>query len=91
MTETFEKYMRESNLSANTIAAYLKAIRQYEALFGRVNRKNLQAYKLWLIEKYKPQTINQRLRAINCYLESIGKEICVVGRTSAKKWIFIFK
>ena len=75
MTEAFEKYMRESNLSANTIAAYLTAIRQYEALFGRVNRKNLQAYKLWLIEKYKPQTINQRLRAINCYLESIGKEM----------------
>ena len=74
MTEEFEKYLRESNLSANTIAAYLTAIRQYEELFGRLNRKNLQAYKLWLIEHYKPQTINQRLRAVNCYLECIGKE-----------------
>ena len=74
MTKAFEQYLQERNLSNNTIAAYMTAIRQYEALFDRVNRKNLQAYKLWLIEHYKPQTINQRLRAVNCYLESIGKE-----------------
>ena len=29
---------------------------------------------MWLIENYKPKTVNLRLRAINCYLESIGKE-----------------
>ena len=29
---------------------------------------------MWLIESYKPKTVNLRLRAINCYLESIGKE-----------------
>jgi len=74
MTEEFERYMREINLSENTIAAYSIAIRQYETQFGRLNRKNLQAYKTWLMEKYKPQTINQRLRAINCYLEFVGKE-----------------
>ena len=27
-----------------------------------------------MIENYKPKTVNLRLRAINCYLESIGKE-----------------
>ena len=36
--------------------------------------KNLREYKVWLIENYKPKTVNLRLRAINCYLESIGKE-----------------
>ena len=36
--------------------------------------QNLKSYKVWLIESYKPKTVNLRLRAINCYLESIGKE-----------------
>lgn len=72
--ENFERYMREADLSENTIAAYLTAARQFAAKFERLNRKNLQAYKLWLIETYKPQTINQRLRAMNCYLEYAGKE-----------------
>ena len=27
-----------------------------------------------MIENYKSKTVNLRLRAINCYLESIGKE-----------------
>ena len=29
---------------------------------------------MYLIEHYKPQTVNLRIRAINCYLESIKKE-----------------
>lgn len=29
---------------------------------------------MWLIENYKPKTVNLRLRAINCYLECVGKE-----------------
>lgn len=73
MTEDFEKYMREENLSENTIAAYLRAVKQYETRFQRLTRRNLQSYKLWLIETYKPQTVNQRLRGINCYLEYAGK------------------
>lgn len=35
---------------------------------------NLKEHKAWLIEQYKPKTVNLRIRAINCYLESIGKD-----------------
>ena len=70
----FERHLRGSNLSENTISSYLFAIRQYQEQYAEVNLKNLKAYKVWLIESYKPKTVNLRLRAINCYLESIGKE-----------------
>ena len=73
MLKEFEKYQRETNLSENTIASYLFAVKQYKAQYGSINKKNLRAYKVWLIENYKPKTVNLRLRAINCYLESIGK------------------
>ena len=73
MTKEFERHLRETNLSENTIASYLFAVRQYIEQYDGITQKNLKAYKVWLIENYKPKTVNLRLRAINCYLESIGK------------------
>lgn len=74
MKKDFERHLRDQNLSENTISSYLFAVRQFNSQYGEVNQKNLRAYKLWLIESYKPKTVNLRLRAVNCYLESIGKE-----------------
>ena len=72
--EKFERHLRGTNLSENTISSYLFAIKQYSEQYGEITKKNLRQYKVWLIESYKPQTVNLRLRAINCYLESINKE-----------------
>lgn len=74
MNETFEEYLRDQNLSQNTIISYLFTVKQYYSLYGSVKRKNLRDYKMYLIEHYKPQTVNLRIRAINCFLESIQKE-----------------
>ena len=74
MIEGFERHLRKTNLSENTKSSYLFAVRQYSEQYGEITQKNLKAYKVWLIENYKPKTVNLRLRAINCYLESIGKE-----------------
>ena len=70
----FERHMRAENLSKNTISSYLFAVNQYDNQYDDITLKNLKSYKVWLIESYKPKTVNLRLRAINCYLESIGKE-----------------
>ena len=74
MIEEFERHLRGTNLSENTISSYLFAVRQYNDQYGEATQRNLRAYKVWLIENYKPKTVNLRLRAINCYLESAGKE-----------------
>ena len=74
MIEEFESHLGGTNLSENTKASYLFAVRQYNDQYGEVTQKNLRSYKVWLIENYKPKTVNLRLRAINCYLESVGKE-----------------
>lgn len=70
----FERHLRDTNLSENTIASYLFALKQFSEQYDAVTLKNLRAYKMWLIESYKPKTVNLRLRAINCYLESVGKD-----------------
>lgn len=74
MFNLFEKHLDQSNLAENTKAAYLFAIKQYQNKFSEISKINLQRYKVFLIENYKPQTVNLRLRAINCYLELIKKE-----------------
>ena len=72
--EKFERHLRGTNLSENTISSYLFAVKQFSEQYDEVTKKNLREYKVWLIESYKPKTVNLRLRAINCYLESKGKE-----------------
>ncbi len=72
--ENFERHLRDSHLSENTISSYMFAIKQYSKRYDEITHKTLREYKIWLIETYKPKTVNLRLRAINYYLEYIGKE-----------------
>ena len=74
MDVEFEGFLRRSNLADNTIKAYVYAVKQYCGRYDRVTKSNLQKYKLFLLENYKPKTVNLRIRAVNCYLEAIGKE-----------------
>lgn len=74
MSEQFEEYLQEKGLSKNTIVSYMYAIKQFNSQYSTLTRKNLRDYKIFLIEKYKPQTVNLRIRAINCYLEFLQKE-----------------
>ena len=61
-------------MSENTISSYLFAARQFFGRYGDATQKKLRAHRVWLIENYKPSTVNLRIRALNCYLESVGKE-----------------
>lgn len=74
MDAVFEEYLKDKSLSKNTIISYLYAIKQYDSMYDSITRKNLRDYKVFLIENYKPQTVNLRIRAMNCYLESLKKE-----------------
>lgn len=48
MLEEFEEYLKNHNLSANTITSYSFALKQYLKNYNTVTRKNLKQYKLWL-------------------------------------------
>ena len=74
MIKKFERHLRETNLSENTISSYVYALKQFSSQYNEVTKENLKEYKVWLIESFKPKTVNLRLRAINCFLESVGKD-----------------
>ncbi len=67
--EGFQNWLEKNNKSPNTIRVYLAAMRQYFELYPSVNPENLMLYKCYLIDHYKTRTVNQRIRAINSYVE----------------------
>ncbi|MDO4325714.1 MAG: tyrosine-type recombinase/integrase [bacterium] len=68
----FREYLEMNHKAVNTIRAYVYAIRQFYENYQEMTENSLQIYKLYLVEHYKPQTVNLRIRALNSYLEYIG-------------------
>ena len=71
---TFEEHLRKSNLSENTITSYLWTVEYYRTHYDTISKENLLAYKGFLMEFYKPKTVNLRIQAINKYLVYLGKD-----------------
>ena len=55
MIEEFERHLRGTNLSENTVTSYLFAVRQFGERHDAVTKCNLKEHKAWLIEQYKPR------------------------------------
>lgn len=69
MVTEFQEYLVKSNLSQTTIKAYVVAVKYYLKNYENVSANNLLAYKGYLLEHFKPQTVNLRIQAVNKYLE----------------------
>jgi len=67
--DEFCTYLENHGRAANTIRAYTFAVRQFKSLYPVVDHDHLMLYKCYLIDHYKPQTVNLRIRAMNCYME----------------------
>ena len=65
----YEDYLRNEHRAETTVRAYTYAVRQYIRLNRSFSASALDKHKLFLIESYKPQTVNQKICAINHYLD----------------------
>lgn len=73
MKAQFEAHLRRGNLSENTIISYLWAVAYYLNHYNGLSAPNLLAYKGYLLERFKPKTVNLRIQAINKYLDFLGQ------------------
>ena len=73
MKENFKDYLRQSNMAENTISAYMYAVSDFLNRHKHITKKELLLYKTYLIETFKPKTVNLRIQALNKYLVFIGK------------------
>ncbi|HFI0794927.1 TPA: tyrosine-type DNA invertase PsrA [Streptococcus suis] len=63
----FELYLRKAGLAENTVRSYLYGVRFFLANY-EVTMEDLLEYKSYLLDNFKPKTVNLRLQAINKYL-----------------------
>lgn len=74
MVTKFKNHLVRTNLARNTVNSYAWTVEYFLNHYGEVNKKNLLAYKGYLVENFKPQTVNLRLQGINKYLEFTKQE-----------------
>ena len=71
--DKIEEFLSQGNMANNTISAYLYAVKEFGSRHKELNKRNLLVYKTYLIETYKPKTVNLRIQALNKYLVFVGK------------------
>ena len=69
MVTKFKNHLAKTNLAKNTVTSYVWTVNYFLTHYKEVNKKNLLAYKGYLVENFRPQTVNLRLQGINKYLE----------------------
>jgi len=69
ITAEFEMFLRRENMSENTVNAYCYAVRDYFKRENDLSKRHLLSYKTYLMENFKPKTVNLRIQAINKYLD----------------------
>lgn len=65
----FEEYLYEEELSENTISVYVKSVKMYSEMFTEISKKNLIEFKKYLLEHFKPQTVNLRITSLLRYCD----------------------
>jgi site-specific recombinase XerD len=73
MLKEFEAFLRQGNMAENTISSYLYTVKDFHSRHKETNKRNLLIYKSYLVESFKPKTVNLRIQAINKYLLFLGK------------------
>ena len=68
--EEFEVHLRKIGLSVNTIHSYLFAVKYFNDNY-ELNLEALLEYKGYLMENFKPKTVNLRIQSLNSYLKFI--------------------
>ena len=74
MVTKFKSYLAKTNLAKNTVTSYVWTVQYFLNHYEEINKKNLLTYKGYLVENFKPQTVNLRLQGINKYLEFTKQE-----------------
>ena len=102
MVEKFKEFLVQSNMAKNTVSAYVYAVNDFNSRHSQLTKKELLLYKAYLIETFKPKTVNLRIQALNKFLEFARKpklrlkSVKVQQRTYLEKennmeWYFVVR
>lgn len=64
----FNEFLLHKGSSDNTIRIYLLAVHHFLSHSDNITPESLQAHKAWLLEHYRPATVNVHIHGINQFL-----------------------
>lgn len=67
----FARYLEKRSLAAGTIRNYSCSVRLFFLHYKSFNIENLHSYKSFLIDNFRPSTVNTRILGINRFLDYI--------------------
>lgn len=70
----YKFFLKRENKTDNTIKAYVFTVEQFFGKYNEISKNNLLSYKGFLLEAYKPKTVNLRIQGINKYLAYRGDD-----------------
>ena len=65
----FGVYLEQQGHAASTIRVYSCSIRLFFSHYNSLSVEFLQSYRRWLLECYKPSTVNTRILGMNRFLD----------------------
>lgn len=69
----FELHLKKAGLAENTVRSYLYSVRFFLENY-ELKMEELFEYKGYLLDNFKPKTVNLRLQGVNKYLAFIGHD-----------------
>ena len=72
--ESFKLYLKKSGSSKNTIDSYVASVRLFYTMYKELNIENLQSYKKYLLQNFKPNTVNSRIYGINQFIKAVNTD-----------------
>lgn len=66
--DAYEEFLRDNHMAETTVRAYTFTIKQYLHHHRSFSARSLDSHKLFMLENYKPQTVNQKICALNQYI-----------------------
>jgi site-specific recombinase XerD len=74
MAKRFLQFLEKDGLTKETIKSYVWTVTHFMAQYETFDKENLLAYKIYLMEHFRPRTVNLRIHGLNKYLEFIKKD-----------------
>ena len=65
MVTKFQKFLEKNDLSESSVRSYVWTVNYFTSQYEKIDKENLLAYKGYLVEHFKPQTVNLRLQVDN--------------------------
>lgn len=81
----FKAWLREEELSENTINSYVFAVKDFFTKYDEISKANLILWKQEMLKVKSPKTVNLRLCAIDKWIEFCGANIEKVKRIRYQK------